>query len=174
VIGSGKPFLKGESQLNRTYQIEKEHAVQKFRTQAAASGQEIQIALALPEVLRLVHQGLMQLARVAFSQVAEEMMRWEVGELAGRKHTADPQREKSRWGTQKGYCVLGGQKLPLQRPRLRDTRQREVPLGSYEMLRRSSMMDDSVWHKIMHGLTTRRYSEVVRELQQAYGWRSRQ
>jgi transposase-like protein len=26
-----------------------------------------------------------------------------------------------------------------------------------------------VWHKILHGLTTRRYSEVVRELEQAYG-----
>jgi putative transposase len=30
-------------------------------------------------------------------------------------------------------------------------------------------MDDAAWHKIMHGLTTRRYSEVVRELEQAYG-----
>jgi transposase-like protein len=30
-------------------------------------------------------------------------------------------------------------------------------------------MEESVWHKVMHGLTTRRYSEVVRELEQAYG-----
>jgi len=30
-------------------------------------------------------------------------------------------------------------------------------------------MEDSVWNKIMHGLTTRRYGQVVRELQQAYG-----
>jgi putative transposase len=30
-------------------------------------------------------------------------------------------------------------------------------------------MEDSVWHKIMHGLTTRRYGEVVREREKAYG-----
>jgi transposase-like protein len=30
-------------------------------------------------------------------------------------------------------------------------------------------MEDSVWQKIMHGLSTRGYSEIVRELEQAYG-----
>jgi len=42
-------------------------------------------------------------------------------------------------------------------------------LGSYEMLQRASLMEDAVWNKIMHGLTTRRYAQVVRELQEAYG-----
>ncbi|MBV9300780.1 MAG: hypothetical protein JOY62_09555 [Acidobacteriaceae bacterium] len=37
------------------------------------------------------------------------------------------------------------------------------------MLRKASLMEGPVWHKIMHGLTSRRYSEVVRELQQGYG-----
>jgi len=74
-----------------------------------------------------------------------------------------------RWGRQTGYCVVGGQKVPLERPRVRDVRQREVPLGSYEVLQEASLMEDSVWHKVMHGLTMRRYSEVVRELEQAYG-----
>ena len=30
-------------------------------------------------------------------------------------------------------------------------------------------MEEAVWHKIMHGLTTRRYSAIVRELREAYG-----
>ena len=42
-------------------------------------------------------------------------------------------------------------------------------MGSYEVLQQASLMEDSVWHKLMHGLTTRRYSEVVRELKEAYG-----
>jgi transposase-like protein len=37
------------------------------------------------------------------------------------------------------------------------------------MLQQASLMEESVWHKIMHGLTTRRYSRIVRELEQAYG-----
>jgi transposase-like protein len=42
-------------------------------------------------------------------------------------------------------------------------------LGSYEMLQQASLMEESVWQKIMHGLTTRRYSEIVRELEESYG-----
>jgi putative transposase len=155
--------------LRRTYQIKQESAVRKFRRQAEASDQQIQFALALPEVLELVQQGLMNLALAAFTKVAEQMMDWEVGELVGTKHQANPSRESMRWGRQRGYCVVGGQKVPLQRPRVRDTRQREIPLGSYAMLQQASLLEDAVWHKIMHGLTTRRYSAVVRELQQAYG-----
>ncbi len=72
-------------------------------------------------------------------------------------------------GNSERYCLVGGQKIPLKRPRVRDVRNREVPLGSYEMLQQASLMEDSVWHRVMHGLTTRRYSEVVRELEEAYG-----
>jgi len=52
---------------------------------------------------------------------------------------------------------------------VRDTRQREVPLGSYALLQRASLMEESVWQKMIHGLTTRRYSQVWEELEQAYG-----
>jgi transposase-like protein len=82
---------------------------------------------------------------------------------------AERGRQNVRWGAQTGYCVVAGQKVPLERPRVRDVRSREVPLGSYEMLQQGSLMEDSVWQKIMHGLTTRGYSEIVRELQDAYG-----
>lgn len=151
------------------YQIDKQRAAQEFRKQAETSPQQIQLALPIAEVLASVQRGLMDLALSAFTKLAEEIMRWEVATLAGPKNQAQSSREVMRWGTQAGYCVVGGQKVPLQRPRVRDVRKREVPLGSYEMLQQASLMDDSVWNKIMHGLTTRRYSEVVRELEQAYG-----
>lgn len=155
--------------MKKQYQIDKQRAAQQFRNKASASQEQIQFALPLPEVLKLAQQGLMQLALAAFIGLAEELMEWEVGGLAGPKNRAEAERENSRWGSQTGYCVVGGQKVPLQRPRVRDVRNREVPLGSYEMLQRASLMEDSVWHRIMHGLTTRRYSEVVRELELAYG-----
>jgi transposase-like protein len=117
----------------------------------------------------LAQEGLMNLALSAFTQLAEQMMHWEVTSLAGPKNQANAGRQNTRWGSQAGYCVVGGQKVPLQRPRVRDVRRREVPLGSYEMLQQASLMEESVWHKIMHGVTTRQYSEVVRELEQAYG-----
>ena len=155
--------------MKKRYQIDKQRAVQRFGQQARACNDEIQFALPLPEVVALVQQGLMQLALASFTRLAEEVMLWEVSSLTGPKHQVSAQRENVRWGAQTGYCVVAGQKVPLRRPRVRDTRQREVPLGSYEMLQQASLMEDAVWHKIMHGLTTRRYSEVVRELEQAYG-----
>ena len=111
----------------------------------------------------------MSLALAAFTKLAQEMMCWEVSTLAGPKNKADGQRQCSRWGAQQGYCVVGGQKVAVKRPRVRDVRQREVALGSYELLQQASLMEDAVWHKIMSGLTTRRYSDVVRELKEAYG-----
>lgn len=155
--------------MKKRYQIDKQRATQEFRKAAGASQQQLQLALPLPEVLALAQQGLMNLALAAFTKLAEGMMRWEVDQLAGPKNQDNSSRASLRWGSQPGYCVVGGQKVPLQRPRVRDVRQREVPLGSYHMLQGASLMEDSVWHKIMHGLTTRRYSDVVRELEEAYG-----
>lgn len=155
--------------MKKRYQIDKQRAARQFRKQAGASNENIQFALPLPEVLALAQKGLMNLALAAFTGLAERMMHWEVSGLAGPKNQANSERENVRWGAQTGYCVVGGQKVPLERPRVRDVRNREVPLGSYEVLQQASLMEDAVWHKIMHGLTTRRYGEVVRELEQAYG-----
>jgi transposase-like protein len=111
----------------------------------------------------------MHLAVTAFTRLAEQLMQWEVDGLTGPKHQPNQARTDQRWGTQTGYCVVGGQKVPLERPRVRDVRNREVALGSYELLHQASLLEESVWRKIMHGLTMRRYSEVVREMEQAYG-----
>ena len=155
--------------MKRTYQISQERALQRFKAAAQKSKQEIQFALPLPEVVALIGRGLLQVALVALRKLGEEMMNWEVNELVGPKHQAHRRGELQRWGTQKGYCVVSGQKVPLQRPRVRDKRQREVPLGSYQSLQRASLLDEAVWQKIMHGLSMRGYGEVVRELEQAYG-----
>jgi transposase-like protein len=36
-------------------------------------------------------------------------------------------------------------------------------------MQRASLMEESVWHKMIHGSTTRCYSQVFEELEQAYG-----
>lgn len=75
-------------------------------------------------------------------------MRWEVTDLVGPKNQANDGREHSRWGAQTGYCVVGGQKVPLQRPRVSGVRNREVPQGSYEMQQRASLMEDAMWQRL--------------------------
>jgi transposase-like protein len=155
--------------MKKQYQIDKQRAVQQFRRIAEQDDRAVQLVIPLKEVLDLVQRGLMNLALRTFTQVAEEVMDHEVTALVGPRNQANPQRGKVRWGSERGYCVVGGQKIPLDRPRVRDTRKKEVPLGSYELIQRASLMEESVWKKIMHGLTTRRYSLIIEELEQAYG-----
>jgi putative transposase len=155
--------------MKKRYQIDKQRAVQRFRELAAQDDQPIQLVIPLKEVIDLIQRGLMNLAMAAFTKLAECVMGHEVTALVGEKNRADPARAATRWGSEPGYCVVGGQKIPLHRPRVRDTRKHEVALGSYEMLQRASLMEESVFQKIMHGITTRRYSAVVKELEAAYG-----
>lgn len=155
--------------MKKRYQIDKQRAVQKFRQLANQADQNLQLVIPLKEVLDWIQRGLMHLAMTAFQLVAEQVMDCEVTALVGPKSQANAERANVRWGSEAGYCVVGGQKIPLERPRVRDTRKKEVPLGSYEMLQHASLMEESVWRKMIHGLTTRRYSQVIEELEQAYG-----
>ena len=66
--------------------------------------------------------------------------------------------------------MIDGQRVPIARPRIRNRQNnREIPLGSYELFQRASLIEETVWHKIMHGLTMRSYKEVVQQFADAYG-----
>jgi hypothetical protein len=62
-----------------------------------------------------------------------------------------------------------GQKVPIDRPRVRTTNGQEVRLGSYEMFHRGEPLTETVWEKLMLGLSTRKYGQAVREFTTAYG-----
>src|SRR5207248_2626078 len=59
--------------------------------------------------------------------------------------------------------------LPMDRPRVRTTDDQEVRLGSYEMFHRGEPLTETVWEKLMLGLSTRKYGRAVREFAEAYG-----
>jgi putative transposase len=62
-----------------------------------------------------------------------------------------------------------GQKVPIQRPRVRPTDDREARLGSYEMFHRDEPLTETMWEKLMLGLSTRKYSQAIRQFSEAYG-----
>jgi putative transposase len=75
----------------------------------------------------------------------------------------------NRWGSEGGYCVVMGQKVPIQRPRVRTTDDKEVRLGNYEMVHRGEPLTETVWEKLMLGLSTRKYGRAIRQFTEAYG-----
>jgi transposase-like protein len=89
--------------------------------------------------------------------------------LAGEPYQRHAARTATRWGSECGYCVVMGQKVPIQRPRVRNADDKEVRLGSYEMFHRGEPLTETVWEKLMLGLSTRKYGDAVREFSEAYG-----
>lgn len=102
-------------------------------------------------------------------QLIQLLMEEEVKQLVGERSGSLPERTANRWGSERGYCVVMGQKVPVDRPRVRSTEDQEVRLGSYEMFHRGEPLTETVWEKLMLGLSTRKYGTAVREFTEAYG-----
>jgi transposase-like protein len=109
------------------------------------------------------------LIRQAGLRVMELLMEEEVRERVGERSQPRPDRTANRWGKERGFCVVMGQKVPIERPRVRTTDDQEVRLGSYEMFHRGEPLTETVWEKLMLGLSTRKYGQAVREFAEAYG-----
>ncbi len=60
----------------------------------------------------------------------------EVRQLAGEHYQRRQAEQPYRWGREQGFLVVDGQKVPIQRPRLRSDDGHEQSLGSYALFRR--------------------------------------
>lgn len=156
--------------MKQQYQSKTAEAIERFRQWAQSSEQAVQMSFPNPEIVALAEQGLGELLRKVGQLFVETVMENEAEQLAGPRSKPDPKRQAYRWGSEEGYCVIDGQKVPVARPRVRSkAHDREIPLGSYELFQRASLIQESVWHKIMHGLSMRTYKEVIQQFSEAYG-----
>ena len=158
--------------MKRGYQVGdevgKQRSIRKFR-EIAEQGATVQLVLPMVEIMQLVQDGCGQLLREAGLRLMTLVMEQEAERLVGPRHQPDEQRTGYRWGNEAGYCIVDGQKVPIDRIRLREKDGRELPLGSYQLFQRSAPLQDGVWWKMMRGLTTRNYGAVTRTFRQAYG-----
>jgi putative transposase len=155
--------------MKKPYQIESQRAVKQLAEMAAEGNPAVQMVLPLAEMIGWLRKGVGELIRQAGLQLMDLMMQEEVRALAGEPHQRHAERTAIRWGSERGYCVVMGQKVPIQRPRLRNAEDKEVRLGSYEMFHRGEPLTETVWEKLMLGLSTRKYGDAVREFTEAYG-----
>jgi putative transposase len=155
--------------MKRQYQIEQQRAVQQFRRIAAEQNPDIQMILPLADIVGVLQQGVGNLLRETGLALMQTVMEEEVRHLAGERHQQHAGRRAHRWGKEDGYCVVDGQKVPIQKTRLRTPDKREQRLGSYELFQRSGPLQAGVWDKMMRGLSTRNYGAVVKDFHNAYG-----
>jgi putative transposase len=155
--------------MKKPYQIEAQRAVRQLEEMAADGNPAVQLVLPMAEMVGWLHQGVGALIRQAGLRVMELLMEEEVRERVGERSQPQPDRMANRWGKERGFCVVMGQKVPIERPRVRSTDDQEVRLGSYEMFHRGEPLTETVWEKLMLGLSTRKYGRAVREFAEAYG-----
>jgi putative transposase len=155
--------------MKKPYQIEALRAVKRLEEMAGDGNPAIQMVLPMAEMVGWLHKGVGELIRQAGLQLIQLLMEEEVRQLVGERSQSMPERTANRWGSERGYCVVMGQKVPLDRPRVRSTEDREIRLGSYEMFHRGEPLTETVWEKLMLGLTTRKYGDAVRQFTEAYG-----
>jgi len=155
--------------MKKPYQIESQRAVKQLETMAADGNPAVQMVLPLAEIVGWLRKGVGELIRQAGLQLMELLMEEEVREVVGERSRRQPDRTANRWGRERGFCVVMGQKVPIQRPRVRTTDDQEIRLGSYELFHRGEPLTETVWEKLMLGLSTRKYGAAVREFREAYG-----
>lgn len=155
--------------MKKPYQIEAQRAVMQLEAMAGDGNPAVQMMLPMAEMVGWLKKGVGELIRQAGLQLMDLLMEEEVREVVGERSQRVAERTAMRWGSERGYCVVMGQKVPIQRPRVRTTDDREVRLGSYEMFHRGEPLTETVWEKLMLGLSTRKYGQAVREFTEAYG-----
>jgi transposase-like protein len=155
--------------MNKPYQIEAQRAVKQLEAMAADGDPAVQMVLPMAEMMGWLRKGVGELIRQAGLQLMDLLMQEEVRGLVGERSQRQAQRTANRWGSERGYCVVMGQKVPVERPRVRTTDEQEVRLGSYEMFHRGEPLTETVWEKLMLGLSTRKYGQAIRQFTEAYG-----
>jgi transposase-like protein len=143
--------------------------VKQLEAMAAEGNPAVQMVLPMAEMVGWLREGVGALIRQAGLRVMELLMEEEVRERVGERSQPRPDRTANRWGKERGFCVVMGQKVPIERPRVRTTDDQEVRLGSYEMFHCGEPLTETVWEKLMLGLSTRKYGQAVREFAEAYG-----
>lgn len=100
----------------------------------------------------------------------DDLLREEVRQLCGERHDRDRPRGNVRWTKQRGSVYLADQKVPINRPRVRNLiENREVSLPLYERLQQSLGHDELALRKLLHGISCRRYAESSALIPEVFG-----
>src|ERR1022692_3451055 len=153
--------------MKKPYQIEAQRAVKQLEAMAAEGNPAVQMVLPMAEMVGWLRKGVGELIRQAGLQLMDLLMQEEVRELVGERSQRQAGKTANRWGRGRG-CLLG-MGAPAGRPRVHKKEDREVRLGIYEMFHRGEPLTETVWEKLMLGLSTRNYGQAIRQFTEAYG-----
>lgn len=130
-------------------------------------GEEQQVRQQMHEIIQAGTSALNAITLELGRQVAEFILYAEREELAGPDY--QPRKEGLyKWASEPGSVYLGGQKVEVERPRLRQGRE-EVSLKSYQAMSQSGDFSEQLLGQALAGLSARRYRETLVNGAEAFG-----
>lgn len=121
-----------------------------------------EFAVELAGIAGLCREGLMAVAVEAGLATAMAMMASEAETLCGGWNARDPERTHVRGGTAPTSVVMGGQKLPIRRPRVRSIDDdEEVGLETFGVFSQGDLLNRVVVERMLAGVATRSFARVA-------------
>ena len=131
-------------------------------TDAALAVVPAELAVTLTDIAAVCREGLMAVAVEAGLATAMAIMAEEAGGLCGQWNARDPERAHVRGGTTETSVVMGGQRLPIRRPRVRAADgSGEVPLESFGVFAQGDLLNATVMQRMLAGVATRSFERVA-------------
>lgn len=153
--------------MQKTYQGTKDKSKRKF--EVVGERELLEVPLPLVEVWEELQAQVEALAGEAGLRIIGTILENEVAQRVGPPHRPDPAAGAVRWGRQPGYVIFAGQKVAVERPRVRTRDGQEVELDNYARLQQDGKRQRTVREGIVAGLTTRNYRRAVHSVIAGYG-----
>jgi transposase-like protein len=158
----------GRSYRKQKGQSKRKRAQRELRREIEESG-AMQLVLDRTELLQILQDGLDALMMNMGLTVAHELLDDEVLRRCGRRYERGADRTQGqRHGSQRGVVTMCGQKVPIQRPRVRGS-DGEVELEVYDLLKRDDAMPEAVLRRLVRGVSCRNYDEVIDQACDGFG-----
>lgn len=125
-------------------------------------GKVVQLPLDSNSLMEMIRENVHQFAMEAAVAIAGQLLEDEVRQLCGPRYAHDSERSHVRYGSQGGVICIGGQKVGIDRPRVRTAEgSREIALKHYESLQADNAMPPAVMKRLVRGVSTRDYEGVL-------------
>ena len=119
------------------------------------------------QIIETGKQGLDGFIQELGTLLVEAIMDMKRGERSGPQYQP-LEAGLYKWAYQKGSLYMGDRKISVRHPRLRGP-QGEIPLQSYEALKKPGAFSQELLNKILLGISTRKYRETLMETAGAFG-----
>lgn len=128
----------------------------------------IELSMSGSRLEQMVVDGLRGMALEIGLEVAGALLNDEVERHCGPKSRRDKERTKNRHGRQMGSILMDGQRIAIERPRVRQVDGNEVELEMYRRLQ-SETGAKAVMERLVRGVSCRDYRAVVKAIRKSRG-----